>query len=429
MSFWEKQSGKKQPAQNQGNSVQELCTAASEGDIEKIKSILDGTPELVNMKDEKGWSPLHNAAHKGRTDIADFLISKGAEVDIKDEYDSTPLASAAWQAQKETVRLLIARGASVKSKDRIGSTPLHRAADGGDEDIVRALISAGAEVNATNNSDEIALHLAADKGHRQAAQVLIENGANVNARSKRGLTPLHCTLMGSNGWNVMEILVANGADVNTEFGDVGSPLELEARLQQHHLADIIRNSSAGKSKPVVTTGKPLDGQITNEARDAYNQGVTSMSLHKLESALVHFDKALEIAPGYATAWHAKGAVLGMSGRFEEALTCFQHGLDINPQDANLWFKTGLALGELNRNEEELSAYEKALELDPGLILAWYNKGGTLIALGKEREALDAYRRASGLGEQDASKWVKVLEQAAALGMKVVLPNTPARKGF
>jgi cytohesin len=77
---------------------------------------------------------LHNAADKGRKEVADLLIAKGANVNaVGDLFGGTPLHAAAFGDHKEIVELLIAKGADVNAKVASGfnkgMTPLDLAID------------------------------------------------------------------------------------------------------------------------------------------------------------------------------------------------------------------------------------------------------------------------------------------------------------
>ncbi len=48
----------------------------------------------VNAKDDQGATPLHYAAYRGHTEIAELLISKGADLNTKDDNGETPLSEA-----------------------------------------------------------------------------------------------------------------------------------------------------------------------------------------------------------------------------------------------------------------------------------------------------------------------------------------------
>ena len=74
---------------------------------------------------------MHYAAYYGHLEIAEILISRGADLDADDPYYSTPLYLAAKQGYPEVVEFLISKGAEVNVKSaRWDYTPLDRAAWG-----------------------------------------------------------------------------------------------------------------------------------------------------------------------------------------------------------------------------------------------------------------------------------------------------------
>jgi ankyrin repeat protein len=68
-----------------------------------------------------GITPLHYAHTK---EIAELLITKGADVNAKDDDGHTPLPQAAIDGHKEIAELLIAAGADVNAKDDDSKPPL-----------------------------------------------------------------------------------------------------------------------------------------------------------------------------------------------------------------------------------------------------------------------------------------------------------------
>jgi len=79
----------------------------------------------VNAKEAKNRiTPLHWAAWRGRKEIAELLIAKGADVNVKNKDGGTPLHNAAWKGHVEIAKLLIVKNADVNAKDVEGQTPL-----------------------------------------------------------------------------------------------------------------------------------------------------------------------------------------------------------------------------------------------------------------------------------------------------------------
>ena len=108
-----------------GPNIQE---ATWTGNIEVIKQLIASDID-VNVKRNRGETPLHIAARFSRYEIAKLLISKGADVNARNDDGFTPLHQAAYSftegPQKiRTIELLISKGANVNSKGESGGTPL-----------------------------------------------------------------------------------------------------------------------------------------------------------------------------------------------------------------------------------------------------------------------------------------------------------------
>ena len=61
-----------------------------QGNLEKIKMLLENNPELVNTQDARGNSPPNWAIWGGLEKVAEVLIG-GAKVDTPDREGRTPL--------------------------------------------------------------------------------------------------------------------------------------------------------------------------------------------------------------------------------------------------------------------------------------------------------------------------------------------------
>jgi len=123
------------------------------------------------------WTPLHFAAQAGQTDVVEYLIAHGADVDAKNSSDETPLHAAAAKGHKEIVELLIAKGAEVNAENMRGKTPLQLAADEDHKDVAELLIEHGANVNAKDSQGRSPLDRAKDKGHTEIVELLKKHGA------------------------------------------------------------------------------------------------------------------------------------------------------------------------------------------------------------------------------------------------------------
>ena len=87
---------------------------------------------------------LFRATREGNTDMVRSLVSSpGADVNARDERGSTPLLEAARYGHDDITRVLIAAGADLKAKDKDGKTALTLAVQGDHDEVVRVLKQAG----------------------------------------------------------------------------------------------------------------------------------------------------------------------------------------------------------------------------------------------------------------------------------------------
>lgn len=99
----------------------------------------------IHVPGTNGWTPLHMAAARGKTEHARLLIEAGAEVNRRKEIDAseTPLMEAAHMGHPEVVRLLLAHGADAAMRDsmmnRTALEIAREAAKGPDPEVVKQL--------------------------------------------------------------------------------------------------------------------------------------------------------------------------------------------------------------------------------------------------------------------------------------------------
>ena len=201
----------------------DILSAAAMGDLEMVKALVEGNPDLANAQGlftqtlqingvdadrTKGFTPLLYAAQEGHRDVAEFLIGKGADINAQNALGDTPLHQAILFKHKDVAELLVASKADVNAKDRVGRTPLHMAASNGYTDIAELLLTKGADVNARDVSAGTPLHYAAKEGRKDMAELLLTKGADVNAKDNKGETPLRDAAQGHK--DLVELLRQHG---------------------------------------------------------------------------------------------------------------------------------------------------------------------------------------------------------------------------
>ncbi|KAJ1480439.1 ankyrin repeat-containing domain protein [Baffinella frigidus] len=126
-----------------------------------------------------------------RDAVARMLLDNGARVNMKTEKGTTPLHYATWQGSEANVLMLLERGADINAATNTGSTPLLRAAWVGADSMVKSLLDNGADVQIKGEFGYSPLHCAVRRGDVSlvVVQMLLDKGADVHARSSSGQTP------------------------------------------------------------------------------------------------------------------------------------------------------------------------------------------------------------------------------------------------
>jgi len=108
----------------QGRS--QLHCAAMFGPLKCFNMVFSHCAESVDAGDCQGNTPLHYAAEFGRFEIAELLLSAGADGNARNERHVTPLHLAASTGNVEMLKLLLVEGATdANLKDNNGKTPLY----------------------------------------------------------------------------------------------------------------------------------------------------------------------------------------------------------------------------------------------------------------------------------------------------------------
>lgn len=122
------------PRQLPSSAVDELCDAASSGNLRRVREQLRNGVR-VNDADVDGMTALMTASFAGKPQVVKLLLGQGAEVDVQDESGQTALMNAviglgesepAAQASGhlKVIELLLGAGADLSLRDAARFTAL-----------------------------------------------------------------------------------------------------------------------------------------------------------------------------------------------------------------------------------------------------------------------------------------------------------------
>jgi len=132
-----------------------------------------------------------------------------------------------------------------------------------------------------------------------------------------------------------------------------------------------------------------------------NLGHVLQKYRKYDDSIAHYNEALRLNPEYALAHNNLGTALVGKGENKEAIIHFKKALDIRPNDEKAHNNLGNALSNLGLNKEAVFHYSEALRIKPDYALAYNNLGVVLTQLGILKEAVRCFAAALRINPDDA----------------------------
>ncbi|XP_062578831.1 serine/threonine-protein phosphatase 6 regulatory ankyrin repeat subunit B-like [Saccostrea cucullata] len=227
--------------QGDGETILHQCSRS--GKMEMCEYLVNHIPDLLEIRDNDGWTALQSACRGGSVEIVFFLIEKGMDInilsnngrsilhiaclngkfevceylvenyphllDVKDKFSETVLHDAAWGGNVQIVKLLIEKKMDINALQGDGETILHQCCRSGKMEMCEYLVNHFPDLLEIRDNDGwTALHSACKVGSVEIVSFLIEKGMDINILSNNGRSILH--LAGFNGkFEVCEYLVEN----------------------------------------------------------------------------------------------------------------------------------------------------------------------------------------------------------------------------
>ena len=232
-----------------------LFRTVDAGDIAGvIKAVESGVD--VNIQDDRGATPLHIAAYRGEVEIAEYLLTQGADPEIVNVDGLTPLATAEYVRHPLMVTIL---GQAMGTNAGLlpdGDLSIWDCARNGDLTGLEFHLSDDQDINARLNlKDDVAfggsaLHVAVMEFSNEAVLYLIERGADVDllANTNERGTPLHWAVRAANHDAVKALLNA-GADRQMKDANGNVPIDwldqapLEAEIEIGLIREMLSESA------------------------------------------------------------------------------------------------------------------------------------------------------------------------------------------
>lgn len=149
-----------------------------------LEQQLDLHPELIDVADFYGRTPLFWAARRCDFDMTSLLIQSRADIDLRDLDGYTAAHEAAYAGSVPCLKALLDAGASIDATSLERGyeiTPLTRAVRSGNPEVAFWLLKRGADPNLGGYHP---LAAAAEDGISETVEMLLDHGAEIDQQTR-----------------------------------------------------------------------------------------------------------------------------------------------------------------------------------------------------------------------------------------------------
>jgi len=171
--------------------------------------------------------------------------------------------------------------------------------------------------------------------------------------------------------------------------------------------ETMKRTTAGGSDPERAEGGSLNEHM-RLGQEAVKRG-------DLDNAIVHFRRAVRIAPDDPGGHIALGLALAYRGEIDEAIRHFRLALKRDPENAEVQNSLGVALMQKGQLDEAQTHLQKAIRIDPRFAKAHNSLGVLFARRGKLDEAMDQFEETLRIdpANKDAEKNLTLIRNLKA----------------
>ena len=220
----------------EGKSVLHMATH-----LEMARLLVEQGADIHARGYDRSCTPLHVAAGLGQSDIVDYLLNQGADINKPNCYGKTALNYAFEAGHATTAKILIDRGCDfeVKNEGNCNRRLLESVTTQGFTGVVQLFLERGLSVDTVVRDGKTLLGVADEAGQCDMVTFLVDQGDKINDAheeikaavesaedsQRQAASPLFYALKEGHG-KIAKLLIERGADTSNSSDKASSLAEL-----------------------------------------------------------------------------------------------------------------------------------------------------------------------------------------------------------
>jgi ankyrin repeat protein len=182
---------------------------------------------------------IHDLVKEGELkDVKAKIASDPKLLNAKNTIGATPLSLAALYGRTEIVKWLIETGADANNIEDAFSTPFFLAVYGNDIETAKVLLPKTKVLNPQKNGMTLLHMIAIGQNNAAAIELLIANGVDIEVRNEQGFTPLH-TAVSMKSEAAIQTLLKCGANIEAKNLVGSTALQMTALSGDERIANLL----------------------------------------------------------------------------------------------------------------------------------------------------------------------------------------------
>ena len=149
----------------------DVFDVARKGTVDQAKDLMKSNPQIFDVTNQEGYSPLILACYRNNNEVAKFIIENGGDINGNSNM-GTPLMAAIVKGNNEIAQLLIEKKADLNLADKNGITALIYAVQFQNKTVLANLLQNKADKNHKDKEGKTAFEYAVFAGNEEIINLL-----------------------------------------------------------------------------------------------------------------------------------------------------------------------------------------------------------------------------------------------------------------